>query len=165
MIPRPPRSTLFPYTTLFRSKSFKESDIEEDIFKAYKMQGLVVADPSVASLMDTSLDSGRSDVVPIGLKKDGQFYSDSKIASEQSFKELRDYVHELTVRSGIEMTSGSIELNPYENKQVNACTFCSFKSVCQFDPSLKTNNFKHLQNYDDETIFEKIKEINEKGGK
>src|SRR3712207_9485127 len=28
MIRRPPRSTLFPYTTLFRSKRNKESDIE-----------------------------------------------------------------------------------------------------------------------------------------
>src|SRR5699024_8616764 len=99
------------------------------------------------------------------LKKDGQFYSDSKIASEQYIKELRDYVRELTVRSGIEMTSGSIELNPYENKQVNACTFCSFKSVSKFDPSLNTNNFKQIQYYDDETIFEKIKERNEKRGK
>src|SRR5699024_12495493 len=120
---------------------------------------------SDGSLMDSWLDSGLSAIVVTDLKKDGQFYSDTKIANEQSFKELRDYVHELTVRSAIEMTSVSIELNPYENKQVNACTFSSFKSVCQFDPSLKTNNFKHLQNYDDETIFEKIKEINEKGGK
>src|SRR5690625_7792894 len=99
-------------------RRFKESDIEEDIFKAYKMQGLVVADPSVASLMDTSLDSGRSDVVPMGLKKDGQFYSDSKIASEQSFKEIRDYVHELKERKGIKMTDRSIELNTYKKKKV-----------------------------------------------
>src|SRR5699024_8390830 len=135
-------------------KSFKESDIEEDIFKAYKMQGLVVADPSVASLMDTSLDSGRSDVVPMGLKKDGQFYSDSKIASEQSFNELRDYVHEFTVRSGIQMISESIELNPYDSKQIDACTLCSFNTVCQFGPALNTYSFKHLQYDADETIFE-----------
>ena len=115
--------------------------------------------------MDTSLESGTSDVVPIGLKKDGEFYSNSKIASEQSFKELRNYVQELTKRSGIEMTSGLIKLNPYENKQGNACTFCEFKSVCQFDPSLQSNNFKRLNDYDDETIFEKIKEINQEGGK
>src|SRR5690625_6484050 len=110
MIPRPPRSTLFPYTTLFRSKSFKESDIEEDIFKAYKMQGLVVADPSVASLMDTSLDSGRSDVVPMDLKKDGQLYIDSKLENEQSFNELKDYKHELTVRSVNTMNAGLIDV-------------------------------------------------------
>lgn len=148
---------------LAEPKSFKESDIEEDIFKAYKMQGLIVGNPDVASLMDTSLESGTSDVVPVGFKKDGSFYSNSKIASEQSFEELRNYIKELTVRSGVEMTSGSVELNPYENKQGNACTFCSFKSVCQFDPSLQSNNFKRLNEYDDETIFEKIKEINQEG--
>ncbi len=146
---------------LAEPKSFNQTDIEEAIFKAYKMEGLIVANPSIANLMDTSLESGRSDIVPLGLKKDGDFYSGSKIASEASFKELRNYVHELTKRSGIEMTSGEVKLNPYENKQGNACTFCSFKAVCQFDPSLKSNNFKRLIEYDDETIFEKIKEINE----
>lgn len=148
---------------LAEPKSIHLTDIEEDIFKAYKMQGLIVADPNVASLMDTTLESGTSDIVPVGLKKDGDFYSNSKVASESSFKELRTYVHELTKRSGIEMTSGEVKLNPYENKQGNACTFCSFKSVCQFDPSLESNNFKRLREYDDEQIFEKIKEINKKG--
>lgn len=148
---------------LAEPKSFNQLDIEEDIFKSYKMQGLVVADPTIASLMDTSLESGTSDVVPVGLKKDGDFYSNSKVASEASFKELRTYVRELTKRSGIEMTSGDIKLNPYENKYGNACSFCSFKSVCQFDPSLKSNNYNHLKEYNDDTIIEKIIEANKKG--
>src|SRR5699024_12851695 len=99
------------------------------------------------------------------IKKVRECYNKSNISSLLTFKDLRVYIHEMTVHSRNEMTSRSIELNPYENKQVNACTFCSFKSVCKYDPTLKTNNFKHLQNYDDETIFEKIKEINEKGRK
>ena len=32
MIRRPPRSTLFPYTTLFRSEGQEEQEQEEDIF-------------------------------------------------------------------------------------------------------------------------------------
>ena len=140
--------------------SFDETDIAEDIFKAYKMQGLLLAEPGIASLMDTSLTSGTSDVVPVGLKKDGEFYSNSKIASEQSFTDLRTYVHQLIEQSGIKMTSGIVELDPYENKAGNACTFCSFKSVCQFDPALKSNSYRHLRDYDDETIFEKINQVN-----
>src|SRR5687768_18171762 len=37
MIRRPPRSTLFPYTTLFRSKQLSRDPWEDDIPQRYKM--------------------------------------------------------------------------------------------------------------------------------
>src|SRR3712207_8473366 len=35
MIRRPPRSTLFPYTTLFRSEIFPDPEIESNIYRNY----------------------------------------------------------------------------------------------------------------------------------
>src|SRR5699024_4615073 len=48
-----------------------EERIEQEIFKQYKMNGLILEDPDVAILMDEQLASGRSDIVPAAFKKDG----------------------------------------------------------------------------------------------
>src|SRR5699024_1450789 len=42
----------------------KDEDIEEEIFKKYKMSGLISAEETAARLMDTSLTTGRSDIAP-----------------------------------------------------------------------------------------------------
>src|SRR5437762_6847547 len=39
MIRRPPRSTLFPYTTLFRSQLIEEDDIEDDPANGEQAEG------------------------------------------------------------------------------------------------------------------------------
>ena len=135
----------------------QDDEIADKIFKQYKMNGLVTAEEEVARLMDTSIDSGRSDIVPIGLKKDGSFYSDSKIAAEGTFHLLQQHMHQLIEKAGIDITSGNVSLNPYEDSKGNACTFCAFKSVCQFDPTLTENNFRRLQPLKEDDIFARLR--------
>src|SRR5437899_10056735 len=62
MIRRPPRSTLFPYTTLFRSQSFAFGDPEGDT------TGFVVADPAgnVVSVIQSLFNGFGSGVVVPG---------------------------------------------------------------------------------------------------
>ena len=38
-----------------------------------------------------------------------------------------------------------------------ACTFCNFKSVCQFDESLEDNQFRSLKDMKDSEAMEKIR--------
>src|SRR5699024_11724792 len=56
----------------------KDEDIEEEIFKKYKMSGLISAEETAARLLDTSFTTGRSDMTPIGLNKDGVHYTGTK---------------------------------------------------------------------------------------
>ena len=62
MIRRPPRSTLFPYTTLFRSKiklvGFDSSPAFVEALHAGEMQGFVVQDPfgMAALAVETMVD-------------------------------------------------------------------------------------------------------------
>src|SRR3712207_7718893 len=42
MIRRPPRSTLFPYTTLFRSRRQADQAVTRPFFRAYAGSGLVI---------------------------------------------------------------------------------------------------------------------------
>src|SRR5947209_12034328 len=46
MIPRPPRSTLFPYTTLFRSLRVFEDDHAGDAVRPLRVRDVVALDPA-----------------------------------------------------------------------------------------------------------------------
>jgi ATP-dependent helicase/nuclease subunit B len=134
-----------------------DEKLEEEIFKSYKMKGLLINNERVIQMMDTSLESGVSQVIPAGIKKDGAFRSDSKIAGKETFQDLRNHIHDLMLRAGSDITSGSVHLNPYQRKQKIACTFCPFLSVCQFDTSLETNHFRRLSEMKEDEVLEKLR--------
>src|SRR5699024_9332632 len=67
-----------------------DEKITDALFKKYKMNGLVMADEQVAGLMDTSMETGRSDIVPTGLKKNAESRSDSNAPSVATFQLLED---------------------------------------------------------------------------
>lgn len=136
-----------------------EDKIVAELFKQYKMAGYMMEDEQVATLMDDTVTSGRSNIAPFGLKKDGGFYSDSKVIDEATFQLLRNYIHYLIKEAGIDITSGKIELNPYEDKHGTACRFCPYKAVCQFDPILRENNYRRLQPLNETEALEKMEQI------
>lgn len=131
--------------------------IEEEIFKKYKMQGLLLSNEQIVKLMDTSLESGTSQVIPAGVKKNGEFYNSSKVADNETFSSLQQHISHLMMQAGIDMTNGGVHLNPYQHKQRTACTYCPFLSVCQFDPILEDNNYRKLTDMKDDEILEKLR--------
>ncbi|PAV29248.1 helicase-exonuclease AddAB subunit AddB [Virgibacillus profundi] len=131
--------------------------IENEIFKKYKMQGLLLSDEEIVKLMDTSLASGSSQIVPAGVKKNGGFYNYSKIADNETFTSLQQHIHQLMMQAGVDMTAGGVHLNPFQHKQNVACTFCSFRSVCQFEPILEENNYRKLTDLKDDDILERLR--------
>ena len=133
-----------------------EEKIEQELFKKYKMSGLILEDPDVAFLMDEKLSSGWSDIAPFGIKRDGNFYSSSNVADEATFQLLRNHIENLIKQAGLQITSGKIDLNPYENDKGTACRFCPFRSVCQFDPILQENKYRRLVSLRDDEVIERI---------
>lgn len=138
-----------------KNEQLSETALEKEIFKSYKMQGLLLAEEEIVRMMDTDLESGYSQVVPAAIKRDGGFYN-SKIAAEGTFAGLRSHMHTLMMQAGLDITSGGVHLNPFQYKGNNACTYCPFRSVCQFDPTLDTNNYHRLQEMDDEEMMRKL---------
>ncbi|WP_010529896.1 helicase-exonuclease AddAB subunit AddB [Lentibacillus jeotgali] len=139
------------------SMKMSDEEIEKELFKKYKMQGLLLSDEQIVKMMDTTLESGRSQIIPAGIKKNGEFYSDSKVADNETFRSLQDHIHHLMMQAGIDMTTGGVHLNPYQYKQQVACTYCPFLSVCQFDPILEENNYRKLTDMKDDEILEKLR--------
>lgn len=147
------------------SEMLDDDQIMKELFKQYKMDGLVISEQEVARLMDTSVDTGYSNIIPVAFKKDGSFYSSSKVADVDTFTLLREHMNRLIRRAGLFITSGEVKLNPYENKEGNACRFCPFKSVCQFDPILEENKYRKLPPLKEDEVLERLKDLAEKEGK
>ncbi|WP_067729761.1 helicase-exonuclease AddAB subunit AddB [Oceanobacillus damuensis] len=135
-----------------------EDEIAEEIFKKYKMQGLLLSNEEIVKMMDTTLETGTSQIVPAGIKKNGGFNSYSKVADHETFATLQNHIHTLMTNAGLDMTTGGVHLNPYQHKQNIACTFCPFHSVCQFDPALEENNYRKLADMKDDDILSQLRE-------
>jgi ATP-dependent helicase/nuclease subunit B len=119
-------------------------EIEQEISKKFKMNGLILGEANAVRLMDLSLDTGKSIVIPAEIKKDGTLSKRSKVASNEEFEDLRHYVRNMYVKTGNAITDGTVQISPYKMKDRTPCTFCSYKSVCQFDESMEDNQYRML---------------------
>lgn len=137
-----------------------EDKIEKEIFKKFKMKGLLLADQDVLQLMDDQLQIGvssTSNIVTANFLKSGGIGKSSKVAREEDFKTLRNYVHTIYEKAGNEIISGETTINPYKFKDRVPCTYCSFKTVCMFDGALEENQYRLLQPKSSEDVLSIIK--------
>jgi ATP-dependent helicase/nuclease subunit B len=146
------------HNPLINSKKLLTVDeIEKEIMKKFKMNGLMLSDQNVIKLMDQTLESGDSQIISAGIKKDGNLTKKSKVASINEFEELRSYVRHLYQRTGNAIVDGQVEIAPFKLKDKTPCLFCSYKSVCQFDESIEHNQYRVLTPQSNEDIFELIR--------
>ncbi|KON89492.1 ATP-dependent helicase [Sporosarcina globispora] len=139
------------------SKMLTLEDIEQELYKKFKMNGLLLGDENVIRLMDQTLETGDSSIISAGFKKDGTLSKRSKVASKQEFDYLRRYVRTMYTNTGNKITEGNVEVSPYKMKEKTPCTFCAYKSVCQFDESLETNDYRLFVPKPKEDMIEIIK--------
>ncbi|MGG1520200.1 helicase-exonuclease AddAB subunit AddB [Paenibacillus oryzisoli] len=132
---------------LQRKNALDPDEVEKELFKRYKMKGLVTADAEVAGLMDDELtvQAGHSRLIPVALKKDGSFYSTSSVATEEQWDTLRNYVRGQVKRIGTDITDGHVEIAPFRLGKKTACTFCDYASICQIDPMFEGNDIQVLR--------------------
>ncbi|MBT2288129.1 helicase-exonuclease AddAB subunit AddB [Paenibacillus albidus] len=117
---------------------------EQELLKRFKMKGLLTADREVVSLMDTTLDKGYSSIVPVAVKSDGSFYSSASVATPEQWGDLLSSVRSTISDIGTRITEGDVAIEPYRIQQETACTFCSFRPVCQFDEAVVGNGYNNL---------------------
>ena len=111
----------------------KEDQIKEEILKSYKMKGLLLADKESIQLMDTSLESGYSKIIPVGIKKDGTFYSNSSVIEPEQFTKLQKHIRDVINKAGNLIVDGVTDINPYRIKQYTPCRNCEYRAICQFE--------------------------------
>lgn len=145
--PALPAGTLYFHVhdpILSSSNGMNRDQAEQELLKRFKMKGLLSADREVVSFMDSSLDKGHSSIVPVALKSDGSFYSSASVATPEQWNQLLSSVRGTISEIGTRITEGDVAIQPYRIQQEKACTFCSFRPVCQFDEAVEGNQYKNL---------------------
>lgn len=140
------------------NKTLDKDELETEIFKRFKMKGLLLADVEAVQMMDTELTKNHSPIVPVGLKADGTFYANSAVATREELDAFRNYVRHMIREIATDLTDGLIAISPYKLQKKVACTFCSYRSICQFDPTLEENEYRLLPSAKKEVFIAKMVE-------
>jgi ATP-dependent helicase/nuclease subunit B len=133
-----------------------QQQAEDALFKLFKMRGLVLADNEVVQQMDTTLQQGHSEIIPVSVKADGSFYKNSSVVSEGQWDYLRSFVRKTIKGIGTGITNGNVEIRPYRMGQKTPCAFCSYKPICQFDQLYEGNQYNYLKRLPKDEVWEHL---------
>ena len=133
------------------------AQLEAEIAKSYKMRGYLIGEADVALGMDADL--GRtSSIIPAALKVDGSFTKASKVLSSDDMQMMRSFVRTRHQKAGDGMLAGDTRVLPYKLRDKMPCQFCSYRSVCQFDPTDPTSTHRPYAEMEAELSLTKMRE-------
>ena len=130
--------------------------VQNAILEELKMTGMVSDEEEIIQLLDKDF-TDKSKVLPVAKKKDGSFTQASSVLSQEDFHVVSDYVNHKIRELGSEILAGDIALNPYKQTKGNACTYCSYRSICGFDGKLGADLVRELQDMDQEEALDEMK--------
>jgi ATP-dependent helicase/nuclease subunit B len=131
-------------------------ELEKRRLKAVKVSGYLLANPGVLEAMDMSFATGQSDLLGIKLNKDGGFRKGANVLTEDQFSLLQNYLSQTLQRTGEDILAGDISLSPYRRGKSTGCQYCSYRSVCHFDPYLPENQYRNLQPLNQEEVWKRL---------
>lgn len=140
-------------------KQIDKEQMEIELKKKFRMNGFILADVNVVKMMDKTLETGNSNIIPAYLDKEGNISnSKSNSVSKEQFEDLMKYTNRLIKKIAKEILSGNIEITPYYQKKnkKTACDYCEYKGICQFKE--ENANFHYIENKKKEEVLAKIKE-------
>lgn len=140
-------------------KYMTDEQIELELKKKFKMNGIILADVKVVKMMDKKLDSGASNLIPAYIDKEGNLSKKSNAVTKEQFEDLQKYTAKIIKEISEEILSGDISLKPYYNIKTKKkpCDYCEYKSICQFDAGQNGNNYNYISKMEKDEILEKIK--------
>ena len=123
---------------------YTEEEIYAKHHEEYRMNGYTLGDAKVTSLFDDKIKAGdSSDIIRVGLKKDGNFNAYAKVLTQEEILALRKYTKKAIINSMEEFTSGKIPITPVKYRDYTHCKYCKF-IICKFDTSLRENHYQEI---------------------
>lgn len=131
-------------------------EINARLLQELRAGGIVNGNEEIIRYLDGESE-GKSDVIPIEYKKDGELSSRSSVMTEEELQTVSDYVNRKVRRLGREILQGKIAVEPYEKGTENACTYCAFTGVCGFDKNVPGFTYRRLKSMDKDEAMECIR--------
>lgn len=141
------------------NKPISKEDIEEEIKKKFKMNGLILADVNVIKMMDKNLEKGSSNVVPAYLDKEGNVSkSKSNTLTKYEFQDLMEKTNNIIKDISRQILRGNIKISPYYQTKNNktACDYCEFKEICNYKEK-GCIHYNYIRNDTRENILSRIR--------
>ncbi len=144
---------------------FKNKPASEEITAAlkekFKLKGIILNDESVLYAIDKELE-GRTDYKSeiadgVSVNKSGQINIKNLLYKEQ-FNLLLEDCEKLLKKTGDKILNGEFYIRPYKMSDKTACSYCDYKSICQFDKTM--HSYKTVYSLGKDKYFEKRGEEN-----
>ena len=141
-------------------KQMSDEQIDEELKKKFKMNGLILADVKVVKMMDKTLETGKSKIIPAYINKDGELNPKlSKSVTKEQFEVLQKYTQNLLKQISEEILSGNIKIEPYYNTKNNKtpCEYCTYKSICKYKEG-RIAKYNYIVKQEKEEILNRMKQ-------
>lgn len=138
-----------------KKEEMSAEEVEAQIKKQLRMNGLVNSDLDVIKKMDRSIE-GESDVIPVAVKSGMVQEAKSSVASGRRFGFLRDYVRGRCKKAGQEILEGKLGILPYKQGNKTGCDYCPYHAVCGFDRKTAGYGYRRLKSIKTEEIWKEI---------
>lgn len=138
------------------------TDLGDALLKAEQYQGLLLDDPDLLTNLDTLFadpDFTGSSLLFRGLRKTKKGISSygKLLVNPAELKLLLAHTERLIKRAATEIFDGHVDLAPYRQQSRTALQYSPYKSIMQFDPLLKENNYRDLASLKKADVMAKIK--------
>ena len=141
--------------TVETAVELSEEELNAGILEKLRMKGVVNSGEGIVEKLDREMGS-KSSIIPVERKKDGSFSARSGIMSGEELKIISNYVNYKVKTIGQEILAGKMEMNPYEKGNAQACTYCAYRKVCGFDPSVPGYEKRELEDLDKEEALRRM---------
>lgn len=139
------------------NRRLTDDEIEEEIRKNFKMNGLILADVKAVRLMDRDLNKGASKVVPAYIDASGNLSpSRSNAITKQQFENLQKHIHKIIKEISEEIMQGNIDIKPYYKNKKTPCEYCEFKPICNFKNGFCNNKYNYIAERDKLEIMNEL---------
>ncbi|MCM1123871.1 MAG: helicase-exonuclease AddAB subunit AddB [Eubacterium sp.] len=131
--------------------------VNAKLLQELKMTGIVNQNDEAVRLLDKEF-TDKSEILPLDRKKDGSFSAYSSVIKEEDMQVVSDYVNHKIRQLGNGILNGTISVNPYEQNDSKACTYCAYKSVCGYDSRIEGYGMRKLPKMNADGAIQKMRE-------
>ena len=138
---------------LVRTDDMIAEKVQQEMQKQFRMKGLVLKDLRLLKSMDHDI-KGDSLIIPAAVNLNDTVRETSSVVAEDEWPILLNYADSKVSRLAQEIIQGNASIEPYRRDKDNACTFCPYHSICQFDPLFEGNHYRYLPSYSNDQAME-----------
>ncbi|SHK63909.1 DNA helicase/exodeoxyribonuclease V, subunit B [Selenomonas ruminantium] len=143
--------SLLKNPTIVSDKALSEEKLAQKIKSQLAMPGWVLADMDVLRSIDATMEH-----IKPKLNKDGSLDKNSQknhyIRTAKEFELMLGYVDYILRDTGKAILAGNIQIKPYRNGDRTACTYCSYRVLCGFEPDIEGFAYRDVGNFAEEEM-------------